>query len=205
MGKGEWKGRQKGTAEYRELDREQKRKSRAVRKTAAYTPSADEWIWSWENQHPGEAAEVREYVRNIQRKVREELKWPPSTFETLGWTREQYAEAFPLGNTPEAEAVDHVARTYFGFTQPDKAIWVRRVSDPDGVVVSGSYFPDVLGSDIVAATHRAGLEKSQTFSTLYRELLQILDQQYGHERTEHSIAIRAELDHKYVLPDLAAF
>ncbi len=99
--------------------------------------------------------------------------------------------------------MDRVARTLFGFTQPDKAIWVRRVTDPDGVVVSGSYFPDVLGSGIVAAAHRYGLEKSQTFSTLYRELLQMLDQRFGHERTEHSIAIHTELEHKYVLPDLA--
>jgi hypothetical protein len=174
----------------REYNREQKRKSRANQKTAAYVPTADEWTWK--------AAEVREYEKQVGQKVAEELG-RISTFETYGWSREKFAESFPLGcGTPEAYAVDQVARTLFGFKK-NTSVWVHEVQDPNGIIVTGFYFPDVLGSEIVEAAHLYGLERSQTFSTLYRELLQILDKRYGKEPTEHARDITAELADQYVL------
>jgi hypothetical protein len=182
----------------RQYNREQKRKSRANHKAAAYVPTADEWTWNWDSRFPEEAAAVREYEKQVGQKVAEELG-RISTFETYGWSREKFAESFPLGyGTPEAYAVDQVARTLFGFKK-NTSVWVHEVVDPNGIIVAGTYFPDALGSEIVEAAHRYGLEKSQTFSALYRELLQILNNRYGKEPTEHARDIRAELAGLYVL------
>jgi hypothetical protein len=79
--------------------------------------------------------------------------------------------------------------------------WVREVRDPDGVIVSGLNFPDALGSDLIDSVHRHGLEKSQTFATLYRELLEILNKRYGQESTYHARVIKAELAGEYVLSE----
>jgi hypothetical protein len=68
-----------------------------------------------------------------------------------------------------------VAWTLFAF----KKNWVQQVLDPRGELVGGGLFADVIGSDICSDTHEFSLENSQTFSTLYRELLKILDQRYG--------------------------
>jgi hypothetical protein len=182
----------------REYNREQKRKSRANQKAAAYVPTADEWTWNWDDSFPEEAAEVRKYEKQVGKKVAEELG-RISTFQTYGWSRERFAEEFPLGcGTPEAYAVDQVARTLFGIKK-NTSVWVHEVADPDGVIVAGTYFPEALGSNIVQAVHLYGLEKSQTFATLYRVLLQILDKRYGKELTEHAKDIRAELTGEYAL------
>ena len=92
--------------------------------------------------------------------------------------------------------------TLFAF----KKGWTRSVIDPRGELVGGGCFADVIGSDIVADSHKFSLEKSQTFSTHYRELLRILDQRYGGKISEDPIEKRAALDIKaelagdYVLP-----
>jgi hypothetical protein len=182
----------------REYNRNQKRRSRANHKAAEYVSTYDEWTWHWDIRFPEEAAEVREYEKQVGKKVAEELG-RISTFETLGWSREKFAEAFPLGSgTPEAYALNQVTQTLFGFKK-NTSVWVHEVVDPNGIIVSGSYFPDVLGSEIVSAAHGYGLKTSQTFVSLYEELLQILDTRYGKEPTEHSRAIKAELAGEYVL------
>jgi len=115
------------------------------------------------------------------------------------------AEISPDASIPAAVleiTVHKVAWCLFSF----KKGWTRSVLDPRGELVGGIYFADVIGKDIVADTHKFSLEKSQTFSTLYRELLRILDQRYGgkisEDPTENRAAtdIKKELAGEYVLP-----
>ena len=180
--------------EKRKYNRETKRRSRANQKVGQ-TPSAEEWFENWPTSFPEQAEQLREHVKGVQRKVRQELKWPDSTFETYGWSREKYADTFPLGHTPEADAVHQAACTLFCLKK-NQHPFVREVHSPSGVRVGGLYFPDVLGSDLVYATHRYGLNRSQTFATTYRELLQILDQRFGKHLSEDPVERRAAMDIK---------
>ena len=157
---------------------------------------AAEWAENWDSRYPKQAAELRDYVRSIQRKVAEEIGYV-STFETFGWPREKYAEAFPLGHHPAEETVSYVAATAYAFRK-DTPVWVRKVSE--GIITAGGCFPDVIGFEIVSETHRLNLDVSPTYSALYRELLSILDQRFGNNRDRNSAAIKQELAGKFVLP-----
>ncbi len=158
--------------------------------------NAVEWIENWDSRYPAHATERREYVRTIASKVAEEIGYTP-TFETFGWPREKYAAIFPLGHHPAEETVGYVAGTLYAFRK-DTSVWVHNVSE--GVIVAGSHFPDVLGYQIVSETHRYNLEISPTYSSLYRELLGLLDQRFGNNDDRHSIAIKQELAGQFVLP-----
>jgi len=157
---------------------------------------ANEWIENWDSRYPAHLAEYREYVRNIASKVAEEIGYTP-TFETFGWPREKYATIFPLGHHPAEETVGYVAGTLYAFRK-DTSVWVHNVSE--GVIVAGSHFPDVLGYEMVSETHKHNLEISPTYSSLYRELLGLLDQRFGNNDDRHSIAIKQELAGNFVLP-----
>jgi len=109
----------------------------------------------------------------------------------------------PVTNRSSQYSVDTILWSAYGF----KKNFVREVTEPKGVRVAGLIYPDVIGHKIVAATHRHGLERSQAFSTLYRELLRILDQGFGKHLSEDPIERRAALDIKaelagtYALPE----
>src|SRR5713226_3468621 len=83
---------------------------------------AYEWTGNWQERYPEQAAEVRTFVRDIQRKVAEEI-------------------GYALGDHP-AEEIDYVARTLYAYRN-DTPVWVCRVSE--GIIVAGSHFPDVIG------------------------------------------------------------
>ena len=157
---------------------------------------ASEWTWNWETRYPAQAAELREFEKEISRKIADEIGYVP-IFESFGWPREKYAEAFPLGHHPAEETVHRVAQTVFAFRK-DTPVWVRKVSE--GIVTAGNCFPDVLGYEIVSATHKHNLKISPTYSDVYRELLELLDQHFGSNRDRNSIAIKQELTGKFVLP-----
>jgi hypothetical protein len=157
---------------------------------------AAEWTWNWETRYPAHTAELHTFEREISRKIADEIGYI-STFETAGWSREKYAEAFPLGHHPAEETVHRVAQTVFAFRK-DTPVWVRQVSE--GIVTAGSCFPDFLGYEIVSATHRFNLEISPTYSAVYRELLGLLDARFGSNRDRNSTAIKQELAGKFVLP-----
>ena len=157
---------------------------------------ADEWIENWDSRYPAQATERREYVRNIASKTAAEIGYTP-TFETFGWPREKYAAIFPLGHHPAEETVGYVAGTLYAFRK-DTPVWVHNVSE--GIIVAGSHFPDVLGYEIVSETHKHNLEISPMYSSLYRELLGLLDQRFGNNRDRHSAAIKQELAGQFVLP-----
>jgi hypothetical protein len=157
---------------------------------------AAEWTEKWDSRYPAQAAELRKFEREISRKIADEIGHV-STFETVGWPREKYAEAFPLGHHPAEETVHRVAETLYALRK-DTAVWVRNVSE--GIVTAGNCFPDVLGYEVVAATHIFNLEISPTYSALYRELLGLLDARFGNNRDRNSTAIKQELAGKFVLP-----
>src|SRR6266481_1215275 len=177
-----------------------KKKDSSKERTQLYRESkkwnAVEWIENWDSRYPVHAAERREYVRNIASKVAEEIGHTP-TFETFGWPREKYAAIFPLGDHPAEEVVGYVAGTLYAFRK-DTPVWVHSVSE--GIIVAGSHFPDVLGYQIVSETHRYNLEISPMYSSLYRELLGLLDQRFGNNDDRHSVAIKQELAGQFVLP-----
>jgi hypothetical protein len=173
------------TAAWRERVREQER-----------IQDATEWTEKWDSRYTAHTAELREFEKQISRKIAEEIGHV-STFEAFGWPREKYAEAFPLGHHPAEETVHRVAHILFAFRK-DTPIWVRTVAE--GIVVAGLYFPDMSGYDLVSATHRFNLETSPTYSTLYRELLELLDLRFGGNRDRNSTAIKQELAGKFVLP-----
>jgi hypothetical protein len=156
-------------------------------------------MWEWDDRFPDQAAEVNNYVREIQRRVRDELQLHIDHRDTFGWTRKTLAESFPLGHGPEARAVDTLARVSYGFSKGTQ-VWVRDVDGPKGIIVSGSHFPDVIGAELVEAAHRYSLKNSPIFVSLYNELLKLLDEKFGHEHTEHSRVIKLELRGNYVLP-----
>jgi hypothetical protein len=173
------------TAAWRERVRENERMQDAA-----------EWTEKWDNRYPAQAAELREFEKEISRKIADEIGYV-SSFETYGWPREKYAEAFPLGHHPAEETVHRVAHTLFAFRK-DTPIWLRKVTE--GIVAAGLYFPDMLGYEIVSAAHRFNLEISPTYSEVYRELLGLLDARFGSNRDRNSLAIKQELARKFVLP-----
>jgi hypothetical protein len=151
--------------------RDAQTKSRANRK-GEHILTADEWFEQFFGSPQYEA--TRKFAEQQHNKISEELG-----IDAEAWFRH-----------PAWYSVDAVLWTLFGF----KKNFVREVTEPKGVRVAGLIYPDVIGHKIVAATHRHGLERSQAFSTLYRELLQILDQRFGKPLSEDLIERRAALD-----------
>jgi hypothetical protein len=148
-------------------------KSRANRK-AEQTLTADEWFEQFFGSPQYE--ETRKLAEQQHDKISEELG-----IDAQAWSRH-----------PGFYSVDTVLWTLYGF----KKNFVREVTEPKGVRVAGLIFPDVIGSHIVADAHRHNLEQSQTFSMLYRELLEILDQRFGKHLSDDPIERRAALDIK---------
>jgi hypothetical protein len=165
----------------RRYDRAAKRKSRAKQK-AESIPTADEWFRSWSTQFLQQSVELKTYERQLCAKVYEELG----------------RGEFDPYRSPEAETFSWVAITLYSLRK-NTSPWVREVRDPDGILVGGLLYPDALGSDFVENTHRFELEESATYSALYRELLRILDERFGHEHTDHACDIKLELAGTYVL------
>ena len=153
--------------------RDAQTKSRANRKTEQ-TLTADELFEQFSGSPQYE--ETREFAEQQHNKISEELG-----IDTEAWFRH-----------PAWYSADTVLWTLYGF----KKNFVREVTDPKGVRVSGLIFPDVIGSHIVAATHRCSLERSQKFSVIYRELLQTLDQRFGKHLSDDPIERKAALDVK---------
>jgi hypothetical protein len=166
----------------RQYNREQKQKSRAKQK-AESTPTAGEWSWNWAENFPSQARELNAYEQEFSAKVYEELG--RGQFHSYG--------------SPEAETLSWVAVTSYCLRK-NNSPWVREVLSPNGIKVGGLFYPDVLGSNLVANTYRFGLASSPTYAAVYRELLRTLDIRFGHEETEHARAIEAELAGTYVLP-----
>jgi hypothetical protein len=166
----------------RSANREHKRKQRAVEK-AALTPSHDEWTSTWSQTFPQQYAELRAFEKHFTAKVYEDLG---ESFETDSQVEETLAQ---------------VAIASHCFKKKDSP-WVREVQE--GTIVGGIFFPEVLGSSLVADTHRYGLESSPRFAAAYRELLRNLDKTFGHagitDAFERKCAadVRAELDGTYI-------
>jgi hypothetical protein len=162
--------------ERRAYNAQMKARSRERKKLAVYVFTADEWRDEFRKQHPALQTELDEYAKQFAETVLSELQ---------------------INSSHAIDAcLDQVARTLLGL----KSGWVRDVQAPAGELVSGAYFGDALGELIVGDTHRNGLERSQTFSAAYRELLKILDKEYGHENSKDALAIKAELNGTYSLP-----
>jgi hypothetical protein len=166
----------------RAYNRAQKAKSRAAQKAARYVPTADEAADSFAADHPERVKDLDAYVKEFTANVTAELG------RGLG-----QPQIDPSGNVigfdhDEEFTVERVARCLLGL----KHGWVQRVREPDGELVSGRYFADASGI-IVESANRHGLTNSRSFNLLYRELLGILDQRYGHQQTEDSAVVRAEL------------
>jgi hypothetical protein len=159
----------------RAYNRENKRKSREAQK-AAQTPSAEEWTWNFADNFSEQYKELNAYVTQMEEKVAEEL-------------------GRGLGSYDETYTVDRVARTLFSLKKNSDP-WVREVHSPNGTVVGGLYFPEALGSDLIASAHRLGLKKSPTFAALYLDLLRILDKKFGHQRTGDAFEVRCAADIK---------
>lgn len=162
--------------------RSAQQKTRTKQKAANYVPTANEAFEYFSTKFAGQHAELEAYTKEIARKVAEEL------------ARELSID--------EAYTVDRVARTLVGL----KKHLVHRVSDCDGLIVGGMYFVEALGSDVIESVHHYSLEQSKSFSTLYRELLEILDKKFGDTRTKDAYEarcvadIKAEIAGRYVLP-----
>jgi hypothetical protein len=168
----------------REYNREQKRKSRANQKAAAYTPTADEWCdeFSASEQYNELDSHTKRFVKVVAEELGREIKDP----------------RFPLGYiTPEADIVEQVAWVLHSFRKN----LIQRVDDPVGEIFGGMFFADSIGSNVVAGTHKLNLEQSSTYSITCRELLVLLDRRYGQNGDTNSIAVKAELSGEYTLPE----
>jgi hypothetical protein len=150
---------------------------REKKRIAASVPYADEWCNSFSENYPEHEAELKAYLAEFSERVAGELG-------------REIRNSFD-----EGQLIDEVACALLGF----KKNWVRKVTDPPGEIVSGRYFPDVLGESIVSGAHFHGFKKSETFVKAYQELLEILDLRYGKQNTEHARDIKLELSGDYVL------
>jgi hypothetical protein len=165
----------------REYNRLAKKRSRQKQK-AAEILSSDEWFEQFFGSPQYE--EVRQYADQQHKQIAQELGMDEKSWH------------------PARNEIDAVLWTVYGF----KKNFTREVIDPRGLKVCLLY-PDVIGSHIVAATHRHKLESSKTYRDVYRELLQVLDQRFGKQLSEDPIERRAALDIKselagtYVLPE----
>jgi hypothetical protein len=166
----------------RAANREYKKKQRAAEK-AELIPSHDDWTWKWDQDFPQQYAELRAFEKQFTAKVYEELGETFGSYSSVGDTLAQ------------------VAIASYCFKKKDSP-WVREVQE--GTIVGGVFFPEVLGSGLVANTHHCGLERSACFAAAYRELLRILDKTFGHVRTTDALErkcaadVRAELDGTYI-------
>jgi hypothetical protein len=147
-----------------------KRKHDDDKRNSRIVPTADEWRDDFPKKHPEQNEKATEYVVDFKSEVEKELQRSIS-----------YDEEY---------TVDLVARTLIALQRN----WVRKVVDPSGDLVLGSYFPEAVGSDIIFGAKKYGLKQSETFSKAYKELLETLDRRYGKERTQHASDIRQELD-----------
>jgi hypothetical protein len=167
----------KGTPERREYDRDQKRKSREKQKLeleAKQVFTAQECFDKFFGSP--EFRRVHAFAKEQHSKISQELG-----FDEESWSRH-----------PAFYDVDAVLITWYGF----KENFVRRVTEPQGIRVSGLIFPDVIGKHIVAASHRYGLESSPTFKELYRELLRTLDKRFGKKLSGDPVERQSALDVK---------
>ncbi len=146
----------------REKWRVEKRQERAAEKASqkiAETPSADEWVWNFADNFPGQDKDLDGYAKQIEEKVAEEI-------------------GRSLVSNGETYTLDRVARTLFSLKKNTNP-WVREVHSPNGVIAGGLYFPEAFGSDLISSVNKFGLKKSPTFTALYQELLRILDKKFG--------------------------
>jgi hypothetical protein len=163
---------------------------------------------------PQEQEERRRYNRDSKKRSREREKQEREAVEKL--TAHEYCDVFfgspdyarmreykkdtvkkitnELGTDLDGQAtevVHYVLSASFGF---ENRI-MRQVTDPIGLMVGG-VFPDVIGRQIVAGTHKYNLERSTTFSNIYRHLLRILDLRFGKQLSQDPIEKQAALDVK---------
>ncbi len=158
----------------REKWRTEQAQSREQNRRARHLPTAEEWAEEFSTTP--QFKELKQYADNFSTKVTEEI-----------------GHQLTIG---EGYAVELVAWILLSL----KKNWVRDVCEPSGdFFVGGLYFADAIGSVIVEAAHR-GLDKSPTFTAVYKELLPILDKKFGHDNTEDSRDVRLELAGRYVLP-----
>lgn len=166
----------------RAANREYKRRQRAKERDAM-TPGYDEWTSTWRENFPQQYADLRAFEKQFTARVYEEL-----------------GEAFETDSQAE-ETLAEVAVASYCFKKKNSP-WVREVQE--GTIVGGSFFPEVLGSSLVANTHRYGLARSPCFTAAYRELLRMLDETFGHAGTtdvlERKCAddVRAEIHGTYI-------
>src|SRR5260370_11880269 len=176
-------GRQVNCAPCKKSDTEQKQKSRASQKAAQVTTYA-EWAWDWIQKFPQQYKELTAYQNKFSAQVQEELGRKLSD--------------------DEAETLSYASVASYCFKKTGSPL-VRVVSDPKGIIVGGSFYPEVIGRDLVKNTHRFGLETSATYAGLYRPLLAVLDKKFGRtpkegSEAESARAVKADLSGTYVLP-----
>src|ERR1700676_5502748 len=107
--------------------REDQAQRREEKRRAAHIPTADEWLDDFVDEFPAEYKESSVYQKQILKTVSEEMG------------RELVSNDI---NSDEHYVVMRVALTLLGLKKKDKP-WVQQVRDPNGVMVSGLYFPDV--------------------------------------------------------------
>ena len=149
--------RQTNCAACKQRNTEEKQQSRAKKKDAE-TPTYEDWMYKWDENFPQQYKELRAYEKKFSAQVQQELG----------------RELCDL----EAETLYNAAVAFYCFKQGGSP-WVRSVIDPNGVIVGGAFFPDVIGTWLVKYTHRFGLETSATYAKLYRPLLAVLDKKFG--------------------------
>lgn len=116
-------------------------------------------MYKWDERFPEQYKELTAYRGKFSAQVQEELGG--RTLSDL-----------------EGETLYNVAVAFYCFKKTGSP-WVRGVIDPNGVIVGGAFFPEVIGTWLVKYTHRFGLESSATYAKLYRPLLTVLDKKFG--------------------------
>ena len=129
----------------------------------AEIPTADEW---WDQLWASEGcARMRTYMKESSKKIAEELG---------------------RKLTSEEEAVDYVLSVSFAFQNG----LTKQTTEG---VLAGYLFPDAVGGLIVSSNRTHDLERSPTFSKIYRVLLAQLDKKFGSNNDKHSRAIKQEI------------
>lgn len=140
-----------------------------------------EWIDGWTEKYSRQHEDLMDFVHQTEQTIAAELG-----VESLNGVVEEFT-------------IRSLLICAYGLRQEDQTIWCRKVAG--GTVVSGALFLDIIGGELVENTHRTNLERSKTYSALYRELIQKLDDMFGANGDESSRAVKLERSGSYVLKE----
>jgi len=164
------------TVEEQEIQREYFRQKKVESRDRTAVYYVEDWCEYFQVSEEGRALD--DYVNKTGNQIVQELG-KEITNKRLGWLI-----------VPEAESISRIVRLHRSLEK--KFIRTVRFNGVNHEMV-GDQFADVMGDDIIKATGQHNLIASPTFSKIYRNVLEELDEKYSDYNNVDSIAVHEEL------------